>query len=332
MSEPLSGVVVAAVPDGLPAVPAVPPDPRPYVAYMAKLKSPLSRQAMSGCLHRIAAILGSENAAEAPWHALRYEHTSVIRAVIMDTDWSPSHKNKHLSALRGVIRQSWKLGLISAEERDRATDLESDDGTRLPAGRSIAGAEMAALLDSCRADGAAPIGIRDAALLTLLYRTGVRREEAARALIERYDPARRALRIIGKRDKEREVYVPEDWAPLFERWLVVVSARRGPVFRPVDRWGNIASRPMSTRAVGRVVEQRQAAAGLQHLTTHDFRRTFGGDFLDAGGDLVYLQKLMGHASATTTAAYDRREEAALRTAVDKLRMPAAGLAQGMPPA
>jgi site-specific recombinase XerD len=220
-----------------------------------------------------------------------------------------------------VIKQCWKLGLITADERDRACDIESDTGERVLAGRSIRADEMGALLRACLADENTPLGIRDAALLTLLYRTGVRREEAATLLIERYDPAEQTLKVIGKHDKERLAYIAASAAPAFERWLAVVGSRHGPAFRPVDRWGNIAPRFMSTRAIARMVSQRQATANLPPLSTHDFRRTFIGDFIDAGGDLVQAQQLAGHASATTTAAYDRRPGRALRAAVNRLEMP-----------
>lgn len=322
MDEPLTGVVVAA-PDALPAVPDAAPDPRPYVTYMASLKSAESQIAMRGCLDRIAVILGSEDARALPWHALRYEHTSYVRGVIMERNWAPSHRNKHLSALRRVMWQCWTLGLISAEERDRACSIKSDDGTRLPPGRSITPEQVAAMLDACLADENKALGLRDAALITVLYRTGLRRDEAAQARIDQYDPAARSLRVIGKRDKERKVFIPEDALPAVDRWLAVAGSRHGPMFRPVDRWGNIRPEAMSARSVARTVDRRRAESGSQRLSTHDFRRTFGGDFIDAGGDLVQLQKLMGHSSATTTAGYDRRSELSLRDAVDRLKMPGA---------
>lgn len=321
MSEPIAGAIVPAG-TVIPAVPYAAPDQRAYVAWLAHFKSPEARRTMVPCLEWIAALLGRESAAEVPWHALRYEHTSVIAGLIMEQAWSPSHRNKHLSALRGVIKQAWKLGLITSDERDRACDVESDKAKRLLAGRDIGADEVAGLLGACEADENQVLGIRDAALLTVLYRTGVRRAEAASLLIENYDSRGRGMKVTGKGDKERKVIVPRAAAPPLDRWLAVVGSRRGPIFRPVDQWGNIASRHLSTRAVGLVVSQRQAEAGIRPLSTHDFRRTFIGDFLDAAGDLAQAQKLAGHSSATTTAAYDRRPEEALRDAVDKLTMPA----------
>jgi site-specific recombinase XerD len=75
---------------------------------------------------------------------------------------------------------------------------------------------------------------------------------------------------------------------------------------------------MTPRGIGLVIDHRRRQAGLAPLSTHDFRRTMGGDFLDAGGDLAQLQRLFGHASATTTVGYDRRPARELRTAIDRM--------------
>ena len=77
-------------------------------------------------------------------------------------------------------------------------------------------------------------------------------------------------------------------------------------------------------ALAQMLEKRRVQAGLRRLTWHDFRRTFAGNLLDNGNDLVTVQKLMGHASPTTTAAYDRRGEEVKRRASRSLHVPYPG--------
>jgi site-specific recombinase XerD len=67
-----------------------------------------------------------------------------------------------------------------------------------------------------------------------------------------------------------------------------------------------------------MLEKRRVQAGLRR---HDFRRTFAGNLLDSGNDLVTVQKLMGHASPTTTAAHDRCGEEVKRRASRSLHVP-----------
>lgn len=301
-------------------------DENPYWVYLARFSGE-SQRTMRGCLDRVAAIItGGQPAArgigeQIPWEQIRYPHAVLLRAEFTGKWPSFSHVNKHLSALRGVLKECWRLGLMSAEDYQRTRDVENVTGSREAAGRNIHADEILALLAACVAGESIPRGVRDAALIAVLQSTGIRRAEAATALIERYDHGERALKLIGKGNKERTVYIHQTAVPYLDRWLVTVSARRGPVFRHVDRWGHIGVEPLSSRAIGYILNERREQAGLPRLSTHDFRRTFIGDFIDAGGDLVQAQKLAGHASATTTAAYDRRPGRALRTAVDRLSLP-----------
>ena len=74
--------------------------------------------------------------------------------------------------------------------------------------------------------------------------------------------------------------------------------------------------------MAKILGRRRRQAGLEDaITWHDFRRTFAGNLLDAGVDLVTVQKLLGHSSPTTTSNYDRRGEAAKQKAIGKIELP-----------
>ena len=75
---------------------------------------------------------------------------------------------------------------------------------------------------------------------------------------------------------------------------------------------------MTPDAVLKIIRRRALQAGVESFSPHDFRRTFCSDLLDAGVDIVTVQKLAGHASPVTTAKYDRRGEEAKRRAAQRL--------------
>jgi len=318
----------------VPAVPASPgpsiePARDPYRVYLDSLTSPESRRAMRGCLDRLAALVSGDevsSGAGQPWHLLRYEHTVRIRALMTERGWSPSYVNKHLVALRRVLRESWRLGLMTAEEYQRAADLPTVEHTRLPAGRHVPPEVVGAALAACDRDDS-PAGVRDAALLAALYSTGCRRAEIAGLALADYDPGSRSLRVRGKRDKERLVYLTTEALSRMERWLAVRGRPAGALFCPISRLGRLRIRnggpaPMTGQAVADILARRLAEAGASTRTPHDFRRTFIGELLDAGVDLATAQALVGHSSPATTARYDRRPERRRREAVDRLTLPA----------
>lgn len=319
------------------SLPATAPASRarnPYRTYLARLKSPESRRSMQGHLDRIAAILlpaGTVPDACAgevvPWWLLRYEHTAMLRAVLAARHqeaevWSAATVNAHLSALRGVITEAWRLGYITADERDRATDVENLTVDRAPAGRDIHDDEIAAMLDP--GDEPGPLQIRDTAIIAWLWSTGGRRAEAADQLIQNYNRKERSVKILGKGSRRRTGYLHPEAAVYVGQWLALVGERSGPMFRPVDQWHNIYPRHLTPRAIGMVVERRRLRDGLEPLSTHDWRRTFVGDLLDSGADLAMAQALAGHQSPATTSLYDRRPERQRRDAIDRRSMPGGG--------
>jgi integrase len=132
------------------------------------------------------------------------------------------------------------------------------------------------------------------------------------------------LRVRGKQNKERLVPISGGAANAIGDWLRRRGDDSGPLLLAVNKGGRILRKGISSQAVYNILRKRGAQAKVKDLTPHDWRRTFAGDLLDAGVDLSVIQKLMGHASPTTTARYDRRPEATKRRAIDRLHVPYAG--------
>lgn len=303
----------------------------PAAVYLASLR-PGSRPAMQRALNTIAGVLGMSDPNEGlpprhaarvdddrylfvPWQELRYQHTAAIRAALAE-EFSYSTVNKTLSALRGVLAAAWRLGQMGAEEYHRAIDLKGVKGATVPAGRAITAGEIAALLDSCGQDAT---GIRDAALISVAYACGLRRAEIVALQLGDYDPAAGTLLVKGKGNKERSLPVANGAAAALGDWIAIRGDDPGPLFMGTgnrQRGGRL-----TTQAIYNMLQARAEAAGVQGLSPHDFRRTFIGDLLDKGADISTVAKLAGHASVTTTARYDRRDDKAKRAAVDLLHVP-----------
>lgn len=308
---------------------APPPAHNPYLVYLATIAEGESRRAMTGCLDRIAGLwavrLDIEPSHPAgqyfSWERLRYQHTAVIRAMLQaqtrpdGARWAPAYRNKHLSALRMAIKQAFLLGKVSADDYLRAVEVRNVPGTRIASGRLITPEEQQQIVDVALADGTLK-GLRDAALLETLDATGCRRDEIARATRDAYDPGTRKLTVIGKGDKQRHVYLTETAAAQVGAWLVAAKPR-GPLFPACDRWGNITGDHLTSGGVGKIVAVRSQQAGVPDVAAHDYRRTFTSRLLSLGVDLAIAQRLLGHASPTTTARYDHRPSEMAQAAVDR---------------
>jgi integrase len=127
----------------------------------------------------------------------------------------------------------------------------------------------------------------------------------------------------AKRNKQRAVYLPLGAVAAVRDWLSRRGDAPGPLFLPINKGDRIIhkDKPLTPQAIQVILERRAVAAGVSGCSPHDFRRTFVGNLLDAGVDLATVQGLVGHASPTTTARYDRRPDAVKAAAVAKLHVP-----------
>lgn len=300
-----------------------PLDQNPAAVYLATLR-PTGRRSMQHYLKVIADKLsdGQHSELTFPWGNLRYQHTSAIRAWLQ-SDFKVTTANTMLIALRRVLLESWRLGLMEAEDYRRASDIHAIKGETLPRGRALSGGEMAALIRVCIEDET-NAGARDAALIAVLYSAGLRRSEIVNLQLADYDPDERSLIIrSGKGGKDRISYVEQGAATYLADWLDVRGAAPGVLFKPLGRTGKLLDQrtKMNAQSVLAVLQKRGKQAGLKAFSPHDLRRSFISDLLEAGNDIATVQRLAGHANVQTTARYDRRGETGKKRAADTLHVP-----------
>ncbi|MEC4989032.1 MAG: site-specific integrase [Oscillatoria sp. PMC 1068.18] len=290
----------------------------PAAVYLRSL-APGSRRTMQQSLNAIAQLLtnGECDALTLNWAALRYHHTAAVQATLLELH-APRTVKKMIVALRRVLREAHKLKQMDAETYQDAIDLSKIRGSSSQRGRVLSKLEIARLMQICLLD-ATPQGKRDAALIALLRGAGLRRAEVVKLTLNDYERETSALMIRqSKGGKDRKVYLPETALPYIEQWLEWRGRRNGALLCPIRKGGIIQLRHLTPQAVLWILQQRAQQAGVDSFSPHDFRRTFCSDLLDAGVDLVTVQKLAGHASPLTTANYDRRGEATKRKAVQNL--------------
>jgi len=297
----------------------LPASQNPALVYLASL-SKGGQRTQQQALRVVAEIVGAgaENYDKMRWSALRYQHTAAIRARLMET-YSPASCNKILSALRGALHEAWKLGQMSAEDYQRAVDLEHVTGETLPAGREMTAGEIGALIGACQKDNT-PAGTRDAAIIGLLYAAGLRRAEIIALDLGDFEPTGKLV-VKGKRSKERTAYINDGALDALADWIGLRGSATGALFCRIDKGAKLIPGRLTTQAVYNLLVKRGAEAGVEDFSPHDFRRTFISDLLDKGADIATVSKMAGHASVVTTARYDRRPEEAKQKASKLLHIP-----------
>jgi integrase/recombinase XerC len=164
-----------------------------------------------------------------------------------------------------------------------------------------------------------PLGLRDRAILEVLYSAGLRVSELAGLNESDLDLSGGSLRVRGKGRRERIAPLGSFAARALKQWLGVrrLAAREkkgpgAPVF--VNKFG----RRLTTRSVGRLLEKYLRTTGLDRRTTpHTLRHSFATHLLDRGADIRSVQELLGHKSLVTTQIYTHVSTAGLRAVYER---------------
>ncbi len=297
----------------------------PLVQYLARLM-PSSRLTMHYVLQDAADRLGfaDTDIRDVPWHGLEPGHITGLVSALREDGYAPNTSSLYVNAIRGVMNEAWRLSLISHDQLLKMRSVKAAQGTRLGNGRNLRRSLIRELMDVCAADPR-PQGLRDAAVIAILYGTGMRKSESVNLELAQVDPAERSLRVMGKGDKELIKYAPA-WAfAKLDAWLAFrreqlpAGAEDDPfLFNRIRRGSHITRERITKHAIYYIARQRGEQVGVK-IMPHDFRRSFITRVIE-DHDLSIAQKLAHHSNIQTTASYDMRDDNERRRAVERFEL------------
>lgn len=176
--------------------------------------------------------------------------------------------------------------------------------------------EIAALISA--PDTSKPSGLRDRAILEVLYGAGLRVSELVGIRTTDYDTDHNALRVRGKGNKQRVALLGRSAREWLLRYLrdgrPALSSERSDRWLWLNRFGG----PLSARAVQIMVRRHAQQAGLaDDVHPHLLRHSFATHMLDGGADVRVVQELLGHASVSTTQIYTHVTDASRRETIEQ---------------
>jgi integrase len=218
-------------------------------------------------------------------------------------DLAPSTVNVRLAAVRKLVSEARKNGMLSHEDAANLTDIPNvkEKGTRL--GNWLTREQARELL--AVPDRSTVKGKRDYAILALLVGCALRRRELASLTVE--DLQMRENRwviidLVGKGGRVRTVAIPVWVKKGIDAWQAAGSVDKGPLLRSVSKGGKVGE-SLGDWAIWSVVTEAAKGIGIERFGAHDLRRTCAKLCRKAGGDLEQIKFLLGHSSIQTTERY-----------------------------
>jgi site-specific recombinase XerD len=294
----------------------------PLTLYLTRL-APSSQLTMRYVLQDAADRFGFEdiNLEDIDWHLLQPEHVIALVAALREDGYAPNTSSLYVNAVRGVMNEAWRMSLISQEHLLKMRTVKAAPGTRLSQGRNLRRTLIREMIDVCAADPR-PQGLRDAAVIGILYGSGMRKSESVNLDLAQINFDERSLRVIGKGNKELIKYAP-GWAfAKLQAWLEFrrEQLKEGEqddsfLFNRIRRGSHITRERITKHAIYYIARQRGQQVGVK-IMPHDFRRSFITRVIEEH-DLSIAQKLAHHTNIQTTANYDVRDDNERRRAVER---------------
>lgn len=223
-------------------------------------------------------------------------------------NYTASALNRKIASLKGFFKFLEAEGYIEASPMNRISSAK--EGRLLP--KVMSEGEVEQLLDESACDKQSPeLAARDQAILELFYSSGLRLSELTGLDLGDIDWEKRTLRVTGKGNKQRFVFLGGAAADALRCYLELRSAKSDALF--LNRFGA----RLSARAVQLLFGKRLGKAGVsRRASPHTLRHSFATHLLEGGSDLVTIKELLGHESLQTTQIYTNISRRKMRDVYD----------------
>ncbi|MBN1485865.1 MAG: tyrosine recombinase XerC [Chloroflexia bacterium] len=266
--------------------------------------------AYEGDLKQFAHFLGDQ---ELVWSQVDRQVARRYLAHLQQRELAPASIARKLAALRAFYRHLVRQELLPKYPlRGLGTPKQP---RRLP--RFLTVQETVRLLQAPGSDK--PQGLRDRAILEMLYASGLRVGELVRLNLGDLDWDRRELRVLGKGGRSRIAIVGGPALQALRLYLQEARPQLAKANRPTPAlFLNRLGGRLSDRSIRTLVTRYARQAGLEgDVSPHTLRHTFATHLLEGGADLRIVQELLGHARLTTTQRYTHVSQSHLRESYDR---------------
>jgi len=232
--------------------------------------------------------------------------------MLQQKQYSTSTVARKVAAGRSFLNFLYAEGVLSTDLSEWLQQPKV--GRRLP--HTLTQEQITHLMELVSEDET-PLGLRDRALLEILYATGIRATEAAVLTLGDIDFEGSTLRCMGKGSKERIIPLHRVARAALRRYI---EESRPFLLRDTQEqtlFLNHSGHPLTRQGLWYIIQQYGQAAEIDGLTPHTLRHTFATHLLDGGADLREVQQFLGHASISTTQIYTEVSKRRKRSAYDQ---------------